>query len=81
VLFDMTGFHCWEGGALWHEIKFDIKHYADIERIAALGDRRWQHGMAAFFTPFTKAPRLATLITPTPRRRGNGWTELHSGKV
>jgi hypothetical protein len=55
VLFDMTGFHCWEGGALWHEIKFDIKHYADIERIAALGDRRWQHGMAAFFTPFTKA--------------------------
>jgi hypothetical protein len=21
------------------------------------------------------------LITPTPRRRGNGWTALHSGKV
>ena len=55
VLFDMTGFHGWEGGALWDEIKFDIKHFADIERIAAVGDRKWQHGMAAFFTPFTKA--------------------------
>ncbi len=55
VLFDMTGFHGWEGGALWDEIKFDIKHFADIERIAAVGDRKWQHGMAVFFTPFTKA--------------------------
>ena len=35
--------------------QFDIKHYADIERLAVVGDRKWQQGMAAFFKPFTKA--------------------------
>ena len=55
LLFDMTGFHGWEGDGLWEEIKFDMNHFADIERIAAVGDKKWQHGMTAFFTPFTKA--------------------------
>ena len=27
VLFDMTGFHGWEAGALWEDIKFDVKHF------------------------------------------------------
>ena len=55
VLFDMTGFCGWEAGALWDEIKFDVKHFADIERIAAVGDTKWQHGMAELFAPFTEA--------------------------
>src|SRR5580704_11474729 len=55
VLFDMTGFHGWDAGALWEDIKFDLKHFADIERIAMVGDKKWQHGMAAFCKPFTKA--------------------------
>ena len=55
VLFDMTGFHGWDAGAVWEDIKFDIKHFADIERLAMVGDKKWQHGMAAFFKPFTKA--------------------------
>jgi hypothetical protein len=55
VLFDMTGFHGWEAGALWEDIKFDIKHFADIERLAMVGDKKWQHGMATFCKPFTKA--------------------------
>jgi hypothetical protein len=55
VLFDMTGFHGWDAGALWEDIKFDIKHFADIERLAMVGDKKWQHGMATFCKPFTKA--------------------------
>ena len=55
VLIDMTGFHGWEAGAMWEDIKFDIRHFADIERLAMVGDKKWQHGMAAFFKPFTKA--------------------------
>jgi SpoIIAA-like len=51
----MTGFHGWEAGALWEDVKFDIKHFADIERLAMVGDKKWQHGMAAFCKPFTKA--------------------------
>ena len=42
VLFDMTGFHGWEAGALWEDIKFDVKHFADIERLAMVGEKKWQ---------------------------------------
>lgn len=55
VLFDMTGFHGWEAAALWEDIKFDVKHFADIERLAMIGDKKWEHGMAIFCKPFTKA--------------------------
>jgi hypothetical protein len=55
VLFDMTGFHGWEAGALWDDIKFDVEHFADIERLAMIGEEKWQHGMATFCKPFTKA--------------------------
>ena len=55
VLFDLTGLHGLEVDALWDEIHFDIKHSSDIDRLAIVGDRKWQQGMAAFVKPFMKA--------------------------
>ena len=55
VLFDMTTFHGWDAGAMWEDIKFDFKHFADIERLAMIGEKKWQRGMAMFCKPFTKA--------------------------
>ncbi len=55
VLFDMHDFHGWTAGALWEDIKFDLKHFGDIERLALVGDKAWEHGMAAFCRPFTTA--------------------------
>jgi hypothetical protein len=55
VLFDMNGFHGWDAGALWEDTKFAIHHFADIERLAMVGETKWQHGMATFCKPFTKA--------------------------
>jgi hypothetical protein len=55
VLFDMIGFHGWEASALWEDIKFDLKHFSDIERLAMVGDKKWEHGMATFCKPFTMA--------------------------
>jgi hypothetical protein len=55
MLFDMTNFHGWEAGAMWEDTKFAIHHFDDIERIAMVGEKRWQHGMASFCKPFTKA--------------------------
>jgi hypothetical protein len=46
VLFDMTDFHGWEDGALRENIKFDLKYFGDIERIAMVGEKKWQHGVA-----------------------------------
>ena len=55
LLFDMTGFHGWDVGALWADIKFDVRHHADIQRLAMVGERKWERGMASFCKPFTKA--------------------------
>ena len=55
VLFDMAGFHGWEPGAAWEDIKFDIKHFADIDRLAIVGEKKWQHTMATLWKPFTEA--------------------------
>lgn len=55
VLMEMHDFHGWEMGALWEDIKFDMKHFRDIERIAMVGDAKWEAGMAKFCAPFTTA--------------------------
>lgn len=55
VLFEMTDFHGWEAAALWDDIKFDLKHFSDIERLAMVGDKKWEKGMAVFCRPFTTA--------------------------
>lgn len=55
LLFDMSDFHGWELSAAWEDFKFGIHHFADIERLAMVGDKKWQHGMATFSKPFMKA--------------------------
>ncbi len=55
LLLDMTGFLGWKEGSLWEELKFDLKHFSDIERIAMVGENKWQQGMATFCKPFTQA--------------------------
>ncbi len=55
ILFEMLDFHGWDAGALWEDIKFDARHFADIERLALVGDKRWEKGMSSFCRPFTTA--------------------------
>ena len=55
LLFDMTGFHGWDLSAAWEDFKFGVEHFADIERLAMVGEKQWQHGMATLCKPFTKA--------------------------
>jgi hypothetical protein len=55
VLFEMHDFHGWEAGALWEDIKFDVKHFADIGRLAMVGEKKWEEWMARFCQPFTSA--------------------------
>lgn len=55
VLFEMHEFHGWEFSALWEDVKFEIKHFRDIERLAVIGEKAWEHGMAVFCKPFTTA--------------------------
>ena len=55
LLVEMHDFHGWTAGALWEHIKFDVKHFGDIERLAIVGEPKWEKGMAAFCKPFTAA--------------------------
>ncbi|MFW6154974.1 MAG: STAS/SEC14 domain-containing protein [Planctomycetota bacterium] len=55
LLVIMENFHGWTAGALWDDIKFDAKHFRDIDRLAFVGETRWQQGMATFCKPFTTA--------------------------
>ena len=48
VLFDMSGFHGWKVGAAWEDFKFGVEHFSDIERLAMVGEKKWQQGMATF---------------------------------
>ncbi|MCA9259225.1 MAG: STAS/SEC14 domain-containing protein [Planctomycetales bacterium] len=55
LLVVMRDFHGWTAGALWEDVKFDVKHFRDIKRLALVGDSRWEQGMATFCRPFTTA--------------------------
>lgn len=55
ILVVMHDFHGWDAGALWEDTKFDLKHFNDIERLAIVGETKWEKGMAVFCRPFTTA--------------------------
>lgn len=47
--------HGWDWHGALDEIKFGIKHYRDIQRIAMIGDKKWEKLVADLFKPFTRA--------------------------
>lgn len=51
----MIGFRGWDAAALWEDLKFDVKHFADIERLAMVGNNPWQQHLAKSCRLFTKA--------------------------
>lgn len=55
MLLVLHDFHGWTAGALWEDVKFDVKHFGDIRRLAIVGESKWQKGMATFCKPFTTA--------------------------
>ena len=55
VLFLLLGFHGWDAGALWEDVKFDLQQFNDVERLAIVGETKWEKGMWMFCRPFTSA--------------------------
>lgn len=51
----LEDFHGWELAAAWEDLKFDLHHWHDIERLGIIGESMWQKGMAMFCKPFTGA--------------------------
>ena len=55
MLTDMHDFHGWDARGLWEEFKLDVRHAKDLERLAIVGEKRWQEWMSKFCRPFTDA--------------------------
>jgi hypothetical protein len=55
MLVETHDFQGWDAGALWEDIKFSINHFNNIERLAIVGEKTWEKGMAIFCKPFTTA--------------------------
>lgn len=55
LLIEMTDFHGWNVGALWDDLKVYLKHGNEIERLAMVGEKRWQEWMSRLARPFLRA--------------------------
>jgi len=55
LLVEMTDFQGWTAEAMWEDIKLDSRHFRDINRLAIVGDSKWQEYMTLFSRPFTTA--------------------------
>jgi len=55
MLAQFHDFHGWDAHALWDDIKFSTTHCTKIERIALVGEKAWEKGMATVCKPFTMA--------------------------
>lgn len=55
ILAQFHDFHSWDAHALWDYINFSTTHCTKIKRIALVGDKAWEKGMAPVCKPFTMA--------------------------
>ena len=42
LIADLTEFEGWEWVAAWDDFAFGIKHWNDIDKMAFIGDKRWE---------------------------------------
>lgn len=71
LLIELVDFEGWTAGAAWEDIKFALKHFNDIERIAVVGDRQWEKGIAVLAKPFTAAE--VRYFDVEDRESANSW--------
>jgi hypothetical protein len=55
LLAQFHDFHGWDAHALWDDVKFSTSHCTKLERIALVGEKKWEQWMAKVCKPFTMA--------------------------
>lgn len=53
--FEMADFDGWTLGTAWRDLKFDVKHLDDFEKIAIVGQKSWMDFAAKVMEPFVSA--------------------------
>jgi hypothetical protein len=73
LLVELHDFHGWEADALWEDVKFDVKHFNDIERLAVIGETIWHEWMTVLFRPCTAAK--LRYFEPDQADQAHAWIE------
>jgi len=55
MIAQLSEFEGWTAGAAWEDARLSLRHYSDFERLAIVGDARWQEWMTAIARPFSLA--------------------------
>lgn len=53
--FEMQDFHGWSLDTFVMDLKFDLKHARDFEKVAMVGDQKWEEWMAKLMKAFMSA--------------------------
>lgn len=53
--FEMEKFDGWELKAFWEDVKFDASHANDFDKVAMVGEKKWEEWMTNLMKPFTSA--------------------------
>jgi len=54
LLVDMVEFEGWSPLAAWDDLLFGLRHWNDFERMALIGDKRWEEAVAKAMDALTK---------------------------
>jgi SpoIIAA-like len=46
LLIELVDFEGWTPAALWKDVRISLEHYRDIDRVAVIGDNRWERALA-----------------------------------
>ncbi|HEU0207588.1 MAG TPA: STAS/SEC14 domain-containing protein [Candidatus Udaeobacter sp.] len=55
LLFIMHDFHGWGPRAAWDDFRFDLRHRSQVERVAMVGEKKWQEWMTKIASWFVDA--------------------------
>jgi hypothetical protein len=55
LLIKLSDFNGWSPGAMWEDLKFDARHYSDVDRLALVSESESDEWMATVSKPFTSA--------------------------
>ncbi|HKB58785.1 MAG TPA: STAS/SEC14 domain-containing protein [Gallionellaceae bacterium] len=51
----LEDFYGWDLHGAWDDLAFGIKHYSDTDRIAMVGEKKWEEWMTLLWKPFSRA--------------------------
>lgn len=51
----MQDFQGWDLKAVWRDLKFDVKHASQLEKVAMVNAKDWEVELTNLMNPFTSA--------------------------